>query len=74
MTVEEITSEVFQVPAGNVQDSCSLSDLSTWDSMSHMVFITRLEQIYEFQMTGDEIAELKTVLDAKNVLEKYGKI
>lgn len=72
MSLEKIFVEVFAIPESTVVDSLALSDIPTWDSMAHMLFIVRLEEVYEIQFTGDEIADLKTVGDTRAALLALG--
>lgn len=72
MTVEEIFADVFAIPSGNVHDDLQLREIGNWDSMSHMVLILRLEEAFQVQLTGDQIADIKSVGDARNALQAQG--
>lgn len=72
MSLEKIISEVFSLSESSVGDSLALSDIPSWDSLAHMMLIVRLEQDYEIQFTGDEIADLKSVGDARAILQAHG--
>ena len=41
--------------------------------MTHMFFITKLEEAYGIELTGDEIADMQTVGDARKLLIAKGK-
>lgn len=72
MSLEKIFSEVFVLPESTVADSLNLSDIPTWDSLAHMILILRLEETYHIQFTGDEIADMKSVGDARSALLAQG--
>lgn len=72
MSLENIFVEVFSIPKSTVVDELALSDISSWDSMSHMLLIVRLEEVYQLQFTGDEIADIHTVGDARAALAARG--
>jgi acyl carrier protein len=72
MTLEKVFAEVFAIPESSVQDSLELRQIGTWDSMSHMILITKLEETFNVQLTGDEIADMKAVGDARNALRSHG--
>ena len=72
MSLEKIFVEVFAIPESTVVDSLALSDIPTWDSMAHMLFIVRLEEVYQIQFTGDEIADITTVGDTRAALLALG--
>ena len=72
MSLEKVFAEVFDIAEGTVIDTLALVDIPTWDSMAHMMFIVRLEEDYQIQFTGDEIADIKTVGDTRAALLLHG--
>lgn len=71
MTLEKIFAEVFAIPESSVVDTLELRQISSWDSMSHMFLITRIEEVFSVQLTGDEIADMKSVGDARRSLQAH---
>jgi acyl carrier protein len=72
MSLEKIFADVFDIAEETVLDSLALTDIPTWDSMAHMMFIVRLEEDYLIQFTGDEIADIRTVGDTRAALLLHG--
>ena len=72
MKIESIFSSVFSIPEDTIKDSTELKSITSWDSMTHMVLITRLEEEFQVQLTGDEIADMQTVGDARRSLAGHG--
>lgn len=72
MTLEKIFADVFAIPEDTISDTLSLREIGSWDSMSHMVLITRIEEAFLVQLTGDQIADMKTVGDARLALRAHG--
>lgn len=72
MSLEKIFAEVFAIPEASIDDSLALSDIPTWDSLAHMTLIVRLEETYQIQFTGDEIADIKSVGDVRAALLAHG--
>lgn len=72
MSLERIFAEVFSIPEKTVNDSLDLRDISSWDSMSHMMLIARLEEEFSVELTGDEIADFRTVNDVREALNRRG--
>lgn len=72
MHLEKIFSEVFMVPESSVVDTLVLGDIPSWDSLAHMLLIVRLEETYQIQFAGDEIADMKSVGDARAALRAHG--
>jgi acyl carrier protein len=72
MSLQSIFAEVFAIPQGGVNDSLKLRDIPSWDSMSHMLLIARVEETFRVEFTGDEIADFRTFGDVRKALEQRG--
>jgi len=72
MTLERIFASVFSIPEIMVNDSLELRNISSWDSMSHMMLIARVEEAFSIELTGDEIADFRTVADVREALNRRG--
>jgi acyl carrier protein len=72
MTLESIFTEVFSVPRDRVNDSLALGEIPSWDSMSHMILIGRVEETFRVEFTGDEIADFRTFGDVRKALDQRG--
>ena len=72
MSLENILSEVFVFPTSSIVDSLTLKDIPSWDSLTHMMLIVRLEEDYRIQFTGDEIADIQSVGDVRTTLRAHG--
>jgi acyl carrier protein len=73
MSLERIFAEVFAIPENRVTDTLALRDISSWDSMSHMMLIARLEETFTVEFTGDEIADFQNVKDVRDALDRRKK-
>jgi acyl carrier protein len=73
MKLAKILKESFNANEAELTDDKKLMTFSEWDSMAHMFFITKLEEEYEIELTGDEIAEMQTVGNIKTILTSKGK-
>jgi acyl carrier protein len=73
MKLENVLAEVFSLSPENICDSLQLQDIQTWDSMTHMVMIIRLEEAFETQFSGDEIADIRSIGDIRQILDEKGK-
>ncbi len=73
MKLTTILKESFNAKDAEMLDETRLMTFSEWDSMAHMFFITRMEEEYAIELTGDEIAAMQTVGDIKKVIISKGK-
>ncbi len=74
MKLNEILKESFNATEAEMGDEVRLMSYVNWDSMAHMFFITKLEEAYSIELTGDEIADMQTVGDIKKVITNKGKV
>jgi len=72
MSLERIFAEVFSIPETTANDSLALREIASWDSMSHMILIARVEETFAIEFTGDEIADFRSVKDIREALAKRG--
>ena len=68
-----VLKDSFNVNESEMNDDVKLMAYGEWDSMTHMFFITRLEEVFEIELTGDEIADMQTVGDVKKIIISKGK-
>ena len=73
MTLQDVLKDAFNMKDSEYTDTQSLMQLEDWDSMSHMVFITQLEEVFGVELSGDEIISLETIADVKKLLDRKGK-
>lgn len=73
MKLNTIFKESFNAQEAEIKDETRLMSFSDWDSMAHMFFITKLEEDFAIELTGDEIAAMQTVGDVKKIIESKGK-
>ena len=72
MTIEQVFSDVFTIRDSDINDELKFQDIPSWDSMGHMVLIMRLEQSFDVQLSGDQIANIASVGDARSALRTLG--
>jgi len=68
-----VIKESFNVDLSDRKDDVRLMSFAEWDSLSHMFFITKLEETYSIELTGDEIADMQTIGDIKRIITSKGK-
>nr|WKN36985.1 acyl carrier protein [Tunicatimonas sp. TK19036] len=68
----QVISEVLNEPVSNLRLETKLKDIGSWDSLNHMVLITQLEEEFNIEFSGDEIAEMESIEDIANIFESKG--
>ncbi len=69
--LDALLKEVFRAEKSDYTDETEIIQFKEWDSMAHMFLITQLEEVYKINLSGDEIAEMKTVGQIKNTLKMH---
>jgi acyl carrier protein len=72
MKLKELLVESFSLKDEEYNDEQSLMRLKEFDSMNHMLFITKLEDEFNIELTGDQIAEMSTIKHIKEALLSKG--
>ena len=74
MKLLDILKDSFNADDSQLSDDMKLADYGDWDSMTLMFFITKLEEAYALDFTGDEIADnMETVGSIKKLIILKGK-
>ena len=73
MILDKVLKDSFNVDLAQLKDETTLMSFGEWDSMTHMFFITKLEEAYAIELTGDEIAGMRSIGDIKKVVISHGK-
>tara|TARA_A100001234_G_C12473592_1_gene320383 strand:+ start:45 stop:287 length:243 start_codon:yes stop_codon:yes gene_type:complete len=64
-------TEALGVDDNLIVDSLKYQSITEWDSVSHMILITELEDIFEISIETDDVIDLSSVKKAKEILSKY---
>ena len=72
--VENLLSEVLQIPASKITEDLAMSDVEAWDSLKHMELIVSLEQSFGIEFSFDEIVAMQSVRNIKRVLRERGAV
>lgn len=72
--VENLLSEVLQIPASKITEEMSMKDVDAWDSLKHMELIVSLEQSFGIDLSFDDIVAMQSVGEIKRVLRERGAV
>ena len=64
----ELIEDVFEIDKGDYSENTIINQIETWDSLKHMEFIVSLEDLFNIDLTGNEIAELRTIKDVMKLI------
>jgi len=64
----ELIEDIFEIEKDDYSENTVINQIETWDSLKHMEFIISLEDQFSINLTGNEIAELRTIKDVKKLI------
>lgn len=74
--IEKLTAIFHDVFSDNtivLRDDMTASDVENWDSLTHMIMITKVEEVFGIKFKLRELNKLKNVGDLCNTIaEKLG--
>ena len=60
------------IDLGSVNDELAYQGIKQWDSISHMMLISIIEEDFDISLDTDDVIELSSVGKAIEILKKYG--
>jgi acyl carrier protein len=67
-------SDALAIDAAAIKDSLTYQSIPEWDSISHMVLISRIEEAFDVSLDTDDVIALSSVARTKEILKKYNII
>lgn len=71
--LNKILVENFEIPEREVLKDLAMNDISSWDSLTHMALIVAIENEFEIELTGDDIADMTSFDAIRTIVAKYIK-
>ena len=65
----EIFKETFGVENLVLNNEMTANDVETWDSLTHMLMITKVEEVFAIKFKLKELNKLKKVGDLIDIIE-----
>ncbi len=68
----EMAATVFELEPAQVHDAMSPAEVPSWDSFTHVMLITQVEESYKVRLEPKELTGIKTIGDIRALLRKRG--
>jgi acyl carrier protein len=65
-------SQALSISTENISDDLSYQGIPEWDSISHMILISQLEEDFDISIDTDDVIDLSSLIKAKEILTKLG--
>ncbi|MEO6831595.1 MAG: acyl carrier protein [Chitinophagaceae bacterium] len=63
-------AEALSIEPSVVVDSLAYHSIPEWDSVSHMILISQLEEVFDVSIDTDDVIDMSSVAKAKEILTK----
>ena len=70
--INEIVSNVFEIPIDTINQSTSPENVEKWDSLGQLALISAIEQEFKITLEINEMFEIMSVGDIYKILERKG--
>jgi acyl carrier protein len=67
--VRGIASDLFSVPVERITPETSPETIEAWDSIQHLNFVLALEEKFNFQLSPEEMEQIRSVGEASKMVE-----
>jgi acyl carrier protein len=64
-------SSALNIELRDLTDDTAYQSIPEWDSISHMVLISTLEEAFDVSLDTDDVIDMSSVGKAKEILEKH---
>jgi len=64
-------SEALNIDTSTITNDLKYQSIPQWDSISHMVLISTLEETFNVSISTDDVIDMNSVGKAKEILKKY---
>ena len=64
-------AEALNIGIEKVSDDLKYQSIPEWDSISHMVLISTIEEKFNISLATDDVIDMSSVGKAKDILKKY---
>lgn len=65
-------ANALNIPLDQITSELAYQAIPEWDSISHMILISKLEEDFEISIDTDDVIDLSSVSKAKEILTKLG--
>lgn len=72
--VQKLTTafaNALMITEDKVVDSLKYQSITEWDSVSHMVLITEIEDAFNISLDTEDVIDMSSVIKAKEILAKH---
>ncbi|WP_205509628.1 acyl carrier protein [Longitalea arenae] len=69
--LQEVIAKAFGITPNEITDELEYQSIPEWDSVSHLVLVTELENAYSITIEMEDVLTMGSVPKIKELLKKY---
>lgn len=69
--LQEVIAKAFGITPNDITDELEYQSIPEWDSVSHLVLVTELENAYGITIEMEDVLTMGSVAKIKELLKKY---
>jgi acyl carrier protein len=70
--LKTIMAEALTIPMERIDDSTTMDNVDTWDSLRHMELVVAIEQSFQIEFSAEEFIQMTSFAEIKRVLGDKG--
>lgn len=71
-TLARIISDVLRIDEGKITPEIAIHKVATWNSLSHIELVVTIEEVFNIQLTEDDIVAMINVGEIRRILSERG--
>jgi acyl carrier protein len=71
-TLLDLIAATLRLPVATVGEASTMQNTRRWDSLRHVLLMTRIEATYGISLSDSELAAATSVADIRQILRNHG--
>jgi acyl carrier protein len=69
--LKDAFARALNIEASKVNDSLKYQQIEEWDSISHMVLISEIEETFDISIDTEDVIDMSSFAKARKIVSKY---
>jgi acyl carrier protein len=69
--INSMLAKIFKIQASEAEKDLTMNEVPAWDSLTHMDLIATIENTFNIQLSGDDIADMLSFDAIRQTVNKY---
>ena len=69
--INQVLVDILKVTKDKVTEDLGMGEVDSWDSLTHMGLIVAIEETFDIELSGDDIADMISFDAIRTIVSKY---